>query len=443
MRLALLLRKYLASAALTLILVPPTARADDWQMYFCVDNFFDVYYGTSTATAGHLGGGNNNLTTFFFSTTGRAPADFLYVAAVSDHLGDQGFLGVFSNTTLNRTIQTGGVVWNVFPAGGYPATNPFFPNPWPAGTLPTQAQVNAAIAYATLNDLWVLPADPDSEINDGAVFGGMRANIPVSANWIWHNSTLGPDPNNPLHGGFDHNEFLVFRLPGRIPPETQLLVGSRPAPYVDISATGTLLSLNDDDEVVINTTVGNVAYPAGTVVVANNGGLGFPSVPGNNDLDPTNATLPATGAFNGRQSAIAFWDDLKGDDFALRGGKNGGVYWKEVGSVLIVQWHDRPVVTSLRTIETVRFQIQIFGGVPVDSGANFAQFVYGDVDQPGVDGGAGATIGYQAGISGFANLQAGHNTPAAVSSGSAQTAWSPGEVFPFGWPGRHKLIHPF
>ncbi|HKQ46776.1 MAG TPA: hypothetical protein VJZ71_01765 [Phycisphaerae bacterium] len=434
-------RRVLAGAALTFVVSLNTARADDWQMHFCVDNFFDVYYGTATATAGYLGGGNNNLTTFFFSTTGRAPTDFLYVAAVSDQLGDQGFLGVFSNTTLGRTIQTGGVVWSVFPAGGYPATNPFFPNPWPIGTLPTQAQVNAAIAYATLNDLWVDPADPDSKVNDGTVFGGMRANIPVSANWIWHNSGLGPDPNNPLHGGFNHDEFLVFRIPGRVPAETQRLTGSVPGTFLDISTSGTLLSLNDDDEVVINTTVGNAAFPAGTVVVANNGGLGFPAVPGENDLDSANAPLPATGAFNGRQSAIAFWDDLKGDDFALRGGKNGGVYCKEVGTVLVVQWHDRPVVSSLRGSGTVRFQIQIYGGVPVGPGSRYAEFVYGDVNQPAVDGGAEATIGYQAGISGFADFQVSHNTPAAVSNGSTQTARVP--MGGADWLGRFKLMLPF
>jgi hypothetical protein len=420
-------------------------RADNWQMYFCVDNFFDVYHGTSTTTQGYLGGGNSNLATFFFSTTGRASTDYLYVAAVSDHLGDQGFVGVFSNTTLGRTIQTGGVVWKVFPAGGYAATNPFYPSPWPAGVLPSQAQVNTAIAYATINNLWIQPADPDGEINDGAVFGGARANIPASANWIWHNTGLGPNPDNPLHGGFNHDEFLIFRIAGQIPLETQLLTGSQPGPgsFVDISTGGTLLALNDDDEVVINTTVGNAAFPAGSVVVANNGGLGFPSVPGENDLDPANAPLPATGAFNGRQSAIAFWDDLKGDDYALRGGKNGGVYWKEVGSVLIVQWHDRPVVSGLRVGDTVRFQIQVYGGVAVAPGAQYAQFVYDDVNQPAPNGGAEATIGYQAGISGFANFQASHNTPAAVSNGSAQTSRRQGGVLPAGWSGLHKLLEPF
>lgn len=159
--------------------------------------------------------------------------------------------------------------------------------------------------------------------------------------------------------------------------------------------------MNDDDEAVITTTIGNAAFPAGTVVVGNNGGLAFPSVAGENDLDPTNATIPSLSAFNGRQSALGYWDDLKGDDFAgaasPRGGKNGSVRWQQIGNVLIVQWSDRPVAGALRVNDTVTFQAKIFGGVGVAPGAQYGQFIYDDVNQATPNGGASATIAYQGG----------------------------------------------
>ena len=51
------------------------------------------------------------------------------------------------------------------------------------------------------------------------------------------------------------------------------LVTNLPGTFVDISATGTPLSLLDDAEVDITTTLGNALLPAGTVRVGANGGF--------------------------------------------------------------------------------------------------------------------------------------------------------------------------
>lgn len=428
-----LLRLCAAIALLVLGFPSGVAKADDWDMYLCVDNFFDAYFGNNTATVGLIGSGNSFNTTYHFTVPGRSPSDYLYVVGVSDHLTEQGFVGVFTNTTNGRTVHTSSVLWQVFPAGAHAATNPFFPSPWPPATMPTQAQVNTAINYATTNNLWITPSDPPGEVNDGTVFGGLRTNIPVSANWIWHNTGLGPNPGNPLHGGFNHNEFLVFRLQGAVNKQQVILGAQAPGTFLDISTTGTPLNLNDDDEAVITTTIGNPIFPAGTVVVANNGGLGFPGVPGENDLAPNNAPIPSNTAFNGRQSAIVFWDDLKGEDLtasraaAPRGGKNGNVFWQQVGTKLVVQWNDRPVsgAAARGPSDTVSFQIQIFDGVAIAPGAQYAQFIYGDVSQPAPNGGASATIGYQGGISGVSDFQWSFNNPGVVFNGSVLTASSP------------------
>ncbi|HKQ46774.1 MAG TPA: hypothetical protein VJZ71_01755 [Phycisphaerae bacterium] len=204
------------------------------------------------------------------------------------------------------------------------------------------------------------------------------------------------------------------------------IVSNEPGTFIDISGTGNVLVLNDDQEAVINPGIGNAVFPVGSVVVANNGGLAFPSVGGQNDLTPTNHPIPSVNAFNGRQSLLAYWDDLEGDDFAAlpRGGKNGSVYWEIINTViLVVQWEVRVILGSgaNRVNETVTFQIQIFGGATAAPGAIYAQLVYADVEQPTPNGGASATIGYQNGGAGFNNVQWSFNTAGAVNNGKVLT----------------------
>jgi hypothetical protein len=431
MRLAARLRRKFTIATLVLGMMSntSTSQADNWDMYLTVDNQFNAYFGTATTTNFFAGSGNNFMTTYHFTALGRAPTDYFYVVSVSDQDIAQGFIGIFANTTTNKSVQTGSVVWQVFPAGAYAATNPFHPNPWPPSQMPTQVQVNTAIAYATANNLWVAPTSLPSYTN-GSPPWGLRANIPTSAKWIWYNTGDGPNPSNPFEPGFNHDEFLVFRVAGAIPTQPIVIVDSIPGAFVDISATGTVLNLADDAEAVINTTIGNAVFPAGSVVVGNNGGLGFPSVAGQDDLAPLNAAIPSNTAFSGRQTAMPYWDDLKGDDFfaageAPRGGKNGSVQWKEISNVLIVQWTNRPVVGTQRVNGTVRFQAQIFGGVAIAPGAIYAQYLYDDINQATPNGGASATIGFQGGYSGFSDFQWSFNTAGAVSNGNVLTATSP------------------
>lgn len=202
------------------------------------------------------------------------------------------------------------------------------------------------------------------------------------------------------------------------------IVSNRPGTFVDISNTGTPLNLNNDAEAIINWGVGNALFPPGTVVVANNGGLGFPSIGGQNDLAPLNAPIPSSGAFNGRQAALAYWDDLAGEDILLageqRGGKNGNVYWQVIAGNLYVQWHNRNVSTPAAGGDSlVRFQIQVFGGVVPGPTAIYAQYIYDDVEREIPNGGAGATIGYQKKPAGTDNhVMWSFNNPGAVSNGT-------------------------
>src|SRR5690606_39060534 len=90
---------------------------------------------------------------YHYTAEGRELTDYTYVATASDHSGAQGFIGIFTNTTLDKTTVTGEGVWEVFAAGAHQETNPYWPSEWPASQLPTQAQVDVAIAFAQQNSL--------------------------------------------------------------------------------------------------------------------------------------------------------------------------------------------------------------------------------------------------------------------------------------------------
>jgi hypothetical protein len=219
--------KFITAAALMVLITATAAHADDWDVYLTVDNQFDVYYGTSMTTNFHAGYGNNWATEYNYTALGRPSTDYLYVATASDYSVAQGFIGTFHNTTLNATISTGSSVWEVFPAGQHLQQLFGMPGAWPANTMPTQAQVDAAIAYATTNSLWVAPTTVPGYDNDPStpiapytfIWPVSLPNVETSAQWIWYDSgrdsgtAARPAPFN----GFNHDEFLVFRVPGIVP----------------------------------------------------------------------------------------------------------------------------------------------------------------------------------------------------------------------------------
>lgn len=202
------------AALLAAVACTAPALADDWLINLTCDNQFDIYFGTSTAATFTPGGGNNWSTTYSYSALNRPGSDYLYVSTASDHSTAQGLIGDFTNTTLGTTAHTGDAVWEVFPAGRY-LTQLGFTNPWPAGVMPTQAQVSAAIAYAENNGLWIPTSTNPSNNLNGASPWGFRPGISTNARWIWHAAPGGP--SDPLRGSYNHEEFLVFRIPGAVP----------------------------------------------------------------------------------------------------------------------------------------------------------------------------------------------------------------------------------
>jgi hypothetical protein len=189
------------------------------------------------------------------------------------------------------------------------------------------------------------------------------------------------------------------------------IVTNLPGTFVDISTTGTPLSLADDASADVVTTIGNALFPAGTARVGSNGAVRFQGT--GQSLGFTNGAIPSTAVFNGDQSLVPFWDDIN-----TASGTAGEIYWQDTGGMFIVQWHDVEFFASAG-LGTARFQLQV-----PSTGTTWARFIYPDITQPRPNGGGSATIGYQAG--GFANdVQFSLNTPGAVTNGSVLSLTGP------------------
>ena len=216
--------------ALIAVLLSGTAQADDWTMDITVDNQYDIYFGDAYLTAPTFVGGDTNwMTTESWSITGVAPSAFLYVATASDYSTAQGFIGSFTNITTGNTFVTSdnpGTPWEVFPAGQYLAAlnaiDATIPTTvWPGSVQPTTSQVQTAVAYATANNLWIPPTSAPGYANGSSPLPwGTRSGIPAAAEWIWHDTGTGTSTPYPApFTGYNHDEFLVFRVPGVSVPE--------------------------------------------------------------------------------------------------------------------------------------------------------------------------------------------------------------------------------
>ncbi len=157
--------------------------------------------------------------------------------------------------------------------------------------------------------------------------------------------------------------------------------------FIDISGSGTALGLGDDGEAYITTTntytLFTTAYT--NFGIGNNGGI-IVGATGSEQLFTGNTALTGGGA-SGNPVVSPLWDDWDSDI--------GDVYWQEMGTMLIVQWDDRPHFSGTGAVagDGVTFQ------VIWDSATGTITFVYDDLDNA-LDAtesfGATATIGLDA-----------------------------------------------
>lgn len=182
-----------------------------------------------------------------------------------------------------------------------------------------------------------------------------------------------------------------------------------PGTFIDIATNGGIpLNLDDEDETVINVSIGNFLFPAGSVAVGNNGGAAW--APPSTNLAPVNQPLPSLQAFGGGRALLPFWDDI--------GNTVGDVWYRQDANQLIIQWKGNHFGDNN---DTTNFELQVKNLGPALGPGNeiIAQLLYQDIQQPRADGGGSATIGYQAdAASPFVSNQFSFDTPDSVYDGT-------------------------
>lgn len=180
--------------------------------HFTCDNSYAVYLGKQTSVTTKVlpadpdTGITNTLASEIFQgddvTFTAETGDWFYVIAWSDNGGKQGFIGEFSG---NKTILTGDSAWEVYGTGKDYGNN----------QAPPMAEINAQIQLANSNNAWKATAVGPRNADSNQIFGGAAtlkiANVTDEAKWIWHDS--GRNGSQSPFEGFNHEEFLIFRIP--------------------------------------------------------------------------------------------------------------------------------------------------------------------------------------------------------------------------------------
>ena len=227
------------------------------------------------------------------------------------------------------------------------------------------------------------------------------------------------------------------------------IVNNIPGTYVDISALPGAVGLTngvtaDDVSYVINSSVTNSVFASTTVRVCTNGFLQFGGAAGSTTW--TNVTIAAgTNSPVGTattQALMPYWDDMR-----FRAATGDELYWIEgpaesfglpaaLGNVLIIQWnavghYDATAGGSDFSVGDGSYQVQIYSNV-VNNVA--AQMLYSDVvwDNPAMDNGVSATVGFAAGTTGgpqsLSNVLYSFNQAGSITNGmvlSLTTATAP------------------
>lgn len=178
------------------------AEATLIQVSLTVDNSYALYYGTGTAATNFVGADFTWPTTETYNF--NLPDDhYIYVVTASDLAVAQGFLGQFENLNAGYKFYSNDPQWQVMATGLGPAA----PYTGSAADLALLTQeILDANAGGNPSNGWVgLTAGPAN----GAAPWGPRPGIDPAARWVWYSSNGDLDPTEP---GFDHDEWLVFRI---------------------------------------------------------------------------------------------------------------------------------------------------------------------------------------------------------------------------------------
>ena len=185
-----------------------------------VDNYAQVFTGDTAGTSltlfvGVVSGPNSSQNYNFLTTD-----QHLYIAAWSDDSTQQGLLHDFAMNA--NPVWSGNAAWEVYATGINFST---IASPT-LGSFTTQIGIaNAATGGVGTSVTWV-PTTVGG-INNGTFPVGnpwvQQASIATNANWVWYDNGNQAGAQAPFRGGFDHDEYLIFRTPVIPEPGTAVL----------------------------------------------------------------------------------------------------------------------------------------------------------------------------------------------------------------------------
>jgi hypothetical protein len=195
--------------ALGLLALGAQARANiNFQVNLTCDNVYALYYGTQTSADAFIASDNDWTTTESYNFT-LPTNNYIYVACWTDDAVAQGFLAEFNNLDDNTTFYSSDPQWQVTATGINKDTNSANPT---LGELTTE--ILLANAGSNPSGGWVATTAGPA---NGAAPWGPRPNIDAAALWTWYDSGLDNSAGAPFVG-FNHNEYLIFRIPVNATP---------------------------------------------------------------------------------------------------------------------------------------------------------------------------------------------------------------------------------
>ena len=208
-------RTLLIAITLSFVIAHPAfAQSITFDVTVTADNQYGLYTGTQTQALNYVGGEFATYASDIWSPETYSmtlPAShYIYIASWSDHNTYQGFMAQFDNGS--GLILSGDPQWQVT------ATGITRDNGAPPVTLTDLSdQIVLANAGSNASGGWGTAYagfyNNPSSLWGTAIGGGMAS----SARWMWYDSGMDPSLNAPFVG-FDHDEYLIFRIPIKARP---------------------------------------------------------------------------------------------------------------------------------------------------------------------------------------------------------------------------------
>ena len=223
--------RILPGAMILLLAAAGAQGQQNFDVTMTADNAYAIYYGDEFSATVQLGWAENTTPTMIWSTESYSltipDSSWIYIAAWSDDAVKQGVLADFTNLTLGGQVLSGNTPWEVA-ATGVDLDDGALPPSLATMTteiLNANAGVNPSVG-------WVTPAASPLDNLAGGIHAVTISGIDDDARWMWYDSGMDTTSANPpftvpsVPIGFNHDEFLIFRIPVEAPePATMAMLG--------------------------------------------------------------------------------------------------------------------------------------------------------------------------------------------------------------------------